>query len=321
MTIEDSPSRYARLSIGLMTFCLALGLAMPCLPAAAEEEPGTTGLGFAQLYSEAQPNKRGPLVVLRVLEGLPGAAAGLTRGDIVVAINGTPVAGRALAEIRRKEIAGPAGGALRLTVAKLDGSQSEVTLTRVPYPQHHNPASDPFAYVVPGYWTTDPRFPFPLQWAPTIPYHGAEDLAFAPNFDDTDSSEYHSYLFFWWIEGGNTFTAKQLESDMVVYFRGLAEERGKNYGFTPDLSQVAATYSADTQPSQSFGGVTAKSFSGVVSIYDTHGKVIKLNSEVVAAACPGTNHTAAFFGMSREPRHAGIWKQLDSIRDSFRCRR
>jgi hypothetical protein len=37
---------------------------------------------------------------------------------------------------------------------------------------------------------------------------------------------------------------------------------------------------------------------------------------VAAAVRPGTNHTAAFFGMGGE----GIWKQRDRIRDTFRCR-
>ncbi len=37
--------------------------------------------------------------------------------------------------------------------------------------------------------------------------------------------------------------------------------------------------------------------------------------------CPGTGHTAAFFGMSEEPRGEGIWKKLDGIRDGFRCQR
>jgi hypothetical protein len=45
-----------------------------------------------------------------------------------------------------------------------------------------------------------------------------------------------------------------------------------------------------------------------------------LNSEVVAAACPGSNHTALFFGMSLEPRGSEIWKDLDAVRDTFRCR-
>ena len=38
------------------------------------------------------------------------------------------------------------------------------------------------------------------------------------------------------------------------------------------------------------------------------------------AVCPGTNHTAAFFGMSLEPAGGGIWQEVDRIRDTFRCR-
>jgi hypothetical protein len=57
-----------------------------------------------------------------------------------------------------------------------------------------------------------------------------------------------------------------------------------------------------------------------VSIYDTYGKVITLHSEVAMAVCPGTNHTAAFFGMSLEPAGVGIWEQLGRIRDTFQCR-
>ena len=83
------------------------------------------------------------------------------RGDIVIAINGTPVAGRELADITRKEIRGPIGGTVRVTIARLDGTQSELVLVRTPYPPHSNPASDPFAYTVPGSWKADPRYFFP----------------------------------------------------------------------------------------------------------------------------------------------------------------
>jgi hypothetical protein len=131
----------------------------------------------------------------------------------------------------------------------------------------------------------------------------------------------HSYLFFCWLDGAPTLTAKQLESDMVVYFRGLAEQRGQNNGFKPDPAKVSASYSPDPTGSQSLGGAAASSFKGVVSIYDTHGKIINLNSEVVACVCPGSNHTAAFFGMSLQPRQEAIWKGIDAVRDSFRCSR
>lgn len=320
MKINTPWRQSAYASVLPLSLILTVGTAIPL---AAADDPGTAGIGVAQLYADGQPNKRGPLVVMRVMEGSPAAKAGLERGDIVVAVNGAPVAGRDVAEIVRKDLRGPVGGPVRLTVIKVDGNPSEVTLTRIPYPPHPNPSLDPFAYVMPGSWQIDPRYSFPLPWAPALAYHGTEDLAFTPNFDDTASPEYHSYLFFWWLEdaGVSALTAKQLESDMLAYFRGLAEERGKNNKFTPDLSQVAATYRADPAGQSTFGGVPAQAFSGTVNIYDTHGKIITLNSEVVMAVCPGTSHTAFFFGMSQQPRDQPIWKQLDAVRDSFTCKR
>lgn len=259
-------------------------------------------------------------MVLRVAEGLPGARAGIQRGDLVVAVNGQPVSGRELADINAKEIQGPVGGTIHLVLARLDGGQSEISLTRVPYPPHTNAATDPFAYAVPGNWGMDQRWSFPLPWSPQLPYRGIEDLFYAPNFANTNSSEYHSYLFFWWIEGTKVFTAEQLQADMLVYYRGLAEERGKNYGFTPDLSRITAEYRVAPQPRQSFGGSAAEALSGTVAIYDTHGKIITLNSEVVALVCPGTDHIAAFFGLSLAPRTGPIWKKLEAVRDTFRCK-
>jgi len=300
---------------------LVITLPMWTAPGFATDDFGTVGIRFAQLYSDTQPNKRGPLIVLQVVEGQPAAKAGVAKGDIVFAIDGVPVMGQDLSEIKRKQIRGPIGSTVRLSFAHLDRDDSELTLTRAPYPPHVNPASDPFGYSVPGSWIMDARYTFPLDWARGIAHHGVEDLAFTPDFDDTDSPEYHSYFFFWWLDGTNTFTPRQLESEMLVYFRGLAEQRGHNYGFTPDPSRVSASYSADSTGSHSFGGVAASSFLGTVSIYDPHGKVITLNSEVLASVCPGSNHTAVFFGMSQEARPGTVWQGIDAVRDSFRCSR
>jgi hypothetical protein len=67
--------------------------------------------------------------------------------------------------------------------------------------------------------------------------------------------------------------------------------------------------------------VAARTFSGSVSIWDTHNKVIALNSEVVAATCTQSHHTASFFGMSLEARDGDVWKHLEAIRHTFRCSR
>lgn len=162
-------------------------------------------------------------MVLRLVEGSPAAKAGIERGDMVVAVNGSPAVGHELAEINAKEIQGPVGGAVRFTFARLDGSQSEITLVRVAYTPHTNTADDRFAYAVPGNWAKDPRWSFPLPWSPKLPYRGLEDLFYAPNFTNTSSREYHTYVFIWWIEGTRAFSAGQLQDDMLMYYRGLAE--------------------------------------------------------------------------------------------------
>ncbi len=308
-----------RIVASLVVFLVML--ATPTPVQAAADDRGSVGLYLFQLYDDQQPNHRGPLAVMHVVEDSPAAKADIHCSDFVVEVNGVPTPGREFSDILNKDIHGPIGGTVRLTVARFDGSRSDITLVRAPYPPHVNPASDPFGYVVPGRWGADSRYSFPVSWSPTLPYHGFVDLFFSPNFDDTNSPEYHSYLIFWSLEGTHLLSAEQLQSDMVTWYRGLAEERGKNYGFTPDLSKVTATYKEDLAASPTFGGAAARAFSGTVSIWDTHGKVIMLNSEVLISDCGTSNRTALFFGLSPEPRDGDMWKQLDAIRDTFQCRR
>jgi hypothetical protein len=317
MVSPTARCRFAVLVVSLIPILL-------CFPApgwAAADDRGSVGLYLRQLYDDQQPNHRGPLAVMHVVEDSPAAKAAIHCSDFIVAVNGVPVPGREFSDILNKDRHGPIGGTVRLTIARFDGSQSEISLVRAPYPPHLSLASDPFAYRVPGSWAADPRYPFPLPWRPKIPYHGFEDVFFSPNFDQTDSAEYHSFLFFLWLDGKHVLSAEQLQSDAVAYFRGIAEERGRNYGFTPDLSKVSAIYTEDRGTSPAFGGAAARAFRGTLNIWDTHGKIITLNSEVLISDCGTSNHTAFFFAQSREPRDGDMWKQLDAIRDTFRCNR
>ena len=300
----------------------AVMLMVCCAPRRATgQERGTIGVVLQQIYDGQNADHRGPLAVMHVFEDSPAAKAGIHCSDFIVEVNGVPTPGHEGIEIARKELAGPVGGTVRLKIARFDGSQSEITLERAPFPPHTNPASDPFAYTVPGSWVADSRYAFPLPWSPSLAYRGVEDMFFAPNFGETESPEYHSYLFFLWLEGTHLLSAEQLEADMVTYFRGLAEERGRNNGFTPDLSKVAAKYKEDAGASRTLGGAPAKTLSGTVTIWDTHGKTITLNSEVLITTCGTADHTAFFFGMSEETRDGSMWKEIDAVRDTFRCKR
>ncbi len=320
MSTQMSSFRSVRCFTAALAVSLIL-LASASPRRASADEPGTVGIVLRQLYSDRQPNHRGPLAVMHVSEDSPAAKAGIHCSDFILAVNGVPTPGREVSVIMEKEIDGPVGGTVRLTVARYDGSQSEITLVRAPIPPYVNPKSDPFTYNVPGTWDTDPRYTFPLPFAPKLAYHGVEDIFFAPNFDDTNSPEYHSWLFFLWLDGTHVLSAEQLQTDIVTYFSGLAEERGQNNNFTPDLSKVTATYKQDPAPSPALGGAPARAYIGVVNIWDRRGKIITVNSEVLITTCGTSDHTLLFFAGSLEPRDGEIWKQLDAIRDTFRCSR
>jgi hypothetical protein len=282
------------------------------------QEPGTLGLSVVELYNDEQPNKRGVLMVRIVDKGSSADEAGIGVGDVIVSVNGTATEGHDGDELGQAGLWGPAGESVRLMVVKGHGAPAEIVLTRKPYAPHVSRAADIFHYSIPGNWQMDPRYPFPLPWSPSVAYEGFEDLAFAPGFDNISSPEYHSYLILWWLKGTPTLTSEALERNMIAYFRGLAEQRGRNNKFTPDLSKVMASYRESTGP-QVFGGAAAKNFAGTVTLYDRHGAVITLHSEVVTSVCAAVAHTPVFFSMSKEARPAALWKHLDAVRDGFRC--
>jgi hypothetical protein len=294
---------------------------MACIPAAVirAAEPGTIGVQVSQLYSDQQETHRGGLVIRRVVPASGAAEAGLRPGDLILGVDGQSVEGH-----ERKEflgwLNGTAGTLVQLTVISQDGRR-EVRVRRKPYPPHLNSASDPFSYQIPGNWLVDPRYTFPLPWAVDLRYEGFEDVGFSPGFDDPDSAEYHSYFFLWRLSRETSLSSEGLRKDLTTYFRGLAEQRGRNNKFAPDLSQIHVSLKPLPAASVSVEGDQPQGFGGSFTIYDRRGQIVDLKSEVISAHCTNASGMAVLFFVSREPRPSRFWDQLDAIRKSFKCRR
>ena len=268
---------------------------------------GTVGAGFMQLFDPQSADHRGMLVVLAVEKGSPAEKAGLRVGDLVTSVDGAPVRGRALEDISRRDLHGPAGGSLKLGLFRLSTQeQSEVTVARVAYQPIETAPSDAFHYVTPGAWHTE-RHDFPLQWAPSLPYRGLLDLRFAPDFNDPASPDYSSYFFVWWLDGAQQPDARRIEQDLVTYYRGLNASMAQLNGTKPGAGQESASFA---------GGPDL--FRGMVTSFDPQGKVEPRHGEVKVVRCG--SHTALLFSVSPQERAAPIWSDLDAIRDSFRCR-
>ncbi len=297
-----------KVAVAALLWALLAGLATT----ASAQQRGTVGIGVAQLYDDAAPNKRGNLVVLDAPADYPGAKAGVQVGDLITEVNGVAVIGRDVAEIARNDLHGPVGATIKLKLVRpATGAPFEVTLVRTAYRPIENPASDAFRYVTPGDWHTE-RQMFPIEWAPDIHYTGLEDIRFAPHFGVEDSPDYWSYLFLWWVNDKPPFDARQLQSDLVKYYRGLSDGFGKQGHFTPDLGKVSATVSAAEEEN---------SYRGTVTTYEYTGKVITLRLRVTVHPCSESDHTVVFFDLSPQPYDAPIWEEMKGIRDTFRCAR
>lgn len=298
----------------MIVWCAALLLLNSDVARAeAAGEEGTLGIVVSQLYSPQTENHRGNLVVLNVEPEYPAAKAGLHAGDIILEINGVAAQGRDVAAIRGKELAGPAGGTVKLKVGNAtSGELREVTLTRQAYRPYENPASDPFHYSAPGNWHSE-RHTFPLEWAPSIAYSGIADLMFAPGFNDENSPEFFSYVGFWWLKGKHQLSAEQLQKDLLTYYRGLSEDFGKMSKFTPDMNKITASLKPNS-------GSGAPVFRGDVSTYTGQGKLITLHVDTRLRTCPTSDNTYVVFSLSPAARDQQIWKQMQAVGESFKCK-
>ncbi len=132
---------------------------------------------MVQVYNSQRADKLGVYIARKVAVGSAASDAGIRPGDLIVKANGSSTEGSDIGSFARNVLTGPVGTTVSLSVVGADGMPKDMTLTRRPYPPHLNPTSDLFHYAVPGNWRLDPRFPFPLPWAPGLSYKGIEDLA------------------------------------------------------------------------------------------------------------------------------------------------
>jgi C-terminal processing protease CtpA/Prc len=93
----------------------------PASLSAADRAAGSLGL-------QVVPTAKGELVVLNVVEGAPGAAAGLQAGDLIVQVGDFVLAGSDFAEVVPRYLWGPVGSSVTIVYLR-PGEAGRHTLT------------------------------------------------------------------------------------------------------------------------------------------------------------------------------------------------
>jgi hypothetical protein len=177
-------------------------------------------------------------------------------------------------------------------------------------------AADPFKFESPENWRPE-RIQFPLGFAPELKHAGFEELRFAPGMFNPKSDTYWTYVFFWWIEGDITIDRKRMEQDLKSYYLGLSKAVGRSRKLIIKPEKISAALKPVKTPG------TRESdplLTGTLNTYDAFatGELLVLNVEISRRYFPGLNRTWYFFALSPKPTSALAWKQMRTIRDSFR---
>ncbi len=160
-----------------------------------------------------------------------------------------------------------------------------------------------FTWPVPAGWKHE-TIPFPLDFAPELPFRGVEELRFAPGFFQPASATYWSYDFAWWLEDVPALDARVLSDALGTYFRGLAQAvGGTKYAFDP------ARFRAELQREHDEQG---EFLAGDVASYDPFvtGAPIVLHVEVRARHAPGSTRGALLFLVTPRPAGDPVWAEL-----------
>lgn len=175
-----------------------------------------------------------------------------------------------------------------------------------------------YSLTVPQGWGVE-RLAIPIDFAPSIPYKGVEDLRFAPGWSNPKANDYWTYAFLWHLEGRPENNPQTIEKNLTAYYTGLIGRNIEKRKIPKDklvpvkvkIKQVN-TDSGDLQ-----------TYSGTIDMLDYMAQLpITLNCIVHVKLCPQEqNNTFMFYEISPRPADNDIWKALQNLWTTFECRK
>ncbi len=172
-----------------------------------------------------------------------------------------------------------------------------------------------YTLAVPEGWGVE-RFGIPIEFAPSIPYKGVEDIRFAPGWSDVKSNEYWTYAFLWFLEGKPETNSQTIEKNLTAYYNGLVGRNIEKRKIPAEkLVPVKASIKKIHTDKQDL-----QTFSGTIDMLDyMEQKPMTLNCIVHLKLCGDKNMTYLFYEISPRPLTDNVWKSLDQLWNTFDC--
>ena len=166
---------------------------------------------------------------------------------------------------------------------------------------------------VPEGWRQE-SFQFPLPFAKTIPYEGAEQVRFTPQWTRFSAIDAFSYALVWDVKA-RPVSADDLEDHLETYFNGLMQ----NVGVARKLETAAVPASVALHPMTAVPG-WSQAYGAEIRTWNafSKGEPLLLLGEITRRDCaPG--RMQIFFALSQAPRDHATWNMLRALRDATTC--
>lgn len=162
----------------------------------------------------------------------------------------------------------------------------------------------------------------PTSFAPSMRWKGTEAIRFAPGMFKPDSDSFFSYTFVFAIDASPSLTAKEIEREILTYYRGLSTAVLKSRGKEVDIEKFRFMLK-ERKPLKGRSPHDHKSvrFNGELQWVEPFAtaKEQTLNMELEAWSCEQTKRKYLLVSVSPQKTDAEIWKQLRMIGAGFRC--
>jgi len=176
--------------------------------------------------------------------------------------------------------------------------------------------SKPYAYNAPQNWSPETIL-FPIDFAPSLPYKGYEELRFAPGWGNAGSNEKWAYTILWWLDDDYTFDETVLKHDLEAYFSGLTKRRAiadklDMAVYTPAKAGVKKI-KTDTDD--------IATYQASLDIFDAQvtKKPGSLNVKIHQKKCDTKGNTIVLLEIAAADFNQPVWLQLDKINADFKC--
>lgn len=161
------------------------------------------------------------------------------------------------------------------------------------------------------------RFPIPIEFAPSIPYKGVEDIRFTKGWGEAGNQEYWSYSFLWYLDGAQQITAETINKNLNAYYDGLIGRNIEKRNIPAEMVTKTLTQVKKLDKPQRGDEAT---YAGTVSMLDYMAKKpMIMNCVVHVIKCPDVAHTIVLHQLSPQPSTSPVWAKMKELRESFNC--